>query len=158
MMLKWLVDCRVEVNCPLMGPGPASGGPSVGVFLKDPSPYLREFRRKTRKTLNGEVDKRDRGLNLTPPVYKLWSETEKNNVLFISIFSLLNFKIFMWFNLRLKRNYENVWIKRDAEQVEQNIPTWQNDFKCFKMSKNHSVYFQYMHTLLPEFHNFLFIE
>ena len=29
-----------------MGPGPIGGVPSVGVFLRDPSPYLREFRRK----------------------------------------------------------------------------------------------------------------
>ena len=28
------------------------GVPSVGVFLRDPSPYLREFRRKLRKTPN----------------------------------------------------------------------------------------------------------
>ena len=31
-----------------MGPGPIGGVPSVGVFLRDPSPYLREFRRKPR--------------------------------------------------------------------------------------------------------------
>ena len=42
--------------------------PSVGVFLGDPSPYLSEFWRKRRKTPNGYTDKRDRGLNLTPPV------------------------------------------------------------------------------------------
>ena len=29
------------------------GMPSVGVFLRDPGPYLREFRRKPRKTPNG---------------------------------------------------------------------------------------------------------
>ena len=36
----------------------------MGVFPRDSSPYLREFRRKPLKTLNGKVDKRDRGLNL----------------------------------------------------------------------------------------------
>ena len=36
--------------------------PSVGVFLRDPSPYLREFRRKPRKTPNGLVNKRNRGI------------------------------------------------------------------------------------------------
>ena len=46
---------------------------SVGVFLRDPSPYLREFRRKPRKTPNGYVDKRDQGLNLAPPVYQFLS-------------------------------------------------------------------------------------
>ena len=29
-----------------MGPGPIGGLPFVGVFLRDPSPHLREFRRK----------------------------------------------------------------------------------------------------------------
>ena len=33
--------------------GPRPGMPSVGVFLRDPSPYLRKFRRKPRKTPNG---------------------------------------------------------------------------------------------------------
>ena len=45
-----------------------------GVFLRDPSPYLREFRRKPRKTPNGQVDKRDRGMNLAPPIYQILSE------------------------------------------------------------------------------------
>ena len=34
---------------------------SVEVFLRDPNPYLSEFRRKARKTPNNLVDKRDRG-------------------------------------------------------------------------------------------------
>ena len=37
------------------------------VFLKDPSPYLRKFRRKSLKTPNGQFDKSDHGLNLVPP-------------------------------------------------------------------------------------------
>ena len=41
----------------------------MGIFLKDPSPYLCEYRRKPLKTPKGYVDKRDRGLNLAPPVY-----------------------------------------------------------------------------------------
>ena len=45
--------CRYESNCPLMGPGTIGGLPSVGVFLRDPSPYLREFWRKPRKIPNG---------------------------------------------------------------------------------------------------------
>ena len=49
----WLVGCRLKADCPLMGPGPVEGVPSVGVFQRDPSPYLREFRRKPRKTPNG---------------------------------------------------------------------------------------------------------
>ena len=36
-----LVGCRVKANCPLVGPGTVGGVPSVEVFLRDPSPYLR---------------------------------------------------------------------------------------------------------------------
>ena len=47
------VGCRLKVNCPHMGPG-LIGGPSLhGVFLRDPSPYLQEFPRKTGKIPNG---------------------------------------------------------------------------------------------------------
>ena len=49
------------------------GMPSVGVFLREPSPYFRELRRKPRKTLNAYVDKRDRGLNLAPSVFHFWT-------------------------------------------------------------------------------------
>ena len=38
-----------KVNCPLMGPGRIGGVSSVGVFLRDPSQYLSEFRRKPRE-------------------------------------------------------------------------------------------------------------
>ena len=43
---SWLVGFRIESNCPLVGPGIIGGMPSVVVFLRDPSPYLRKFRRK----------------------------------------------------------------------------------------------------------------
>ena len=46
---RWMDGCRYESNCPLVGPGSIGGLPSVGVFLRDPSPYLAEFRRKPRK-------------------------------------------------------------------------------------------------------------
>ena len=39
-----LVGCRLKANSPYMGP--VYGMPFVGVFLRGPSPYLREFRRK----------------------------------------------------------------------------------------------------------------
>ena len=61
------LGCRFKANCPLVGPGHVGGVPSVGVILRHPSPYLREFRRKPRETLKGYVDKRDRGLNLALP-------------------------------------------------------------------------------------------
>ena len=35
--------------------------------LWDPSPYLRDFRRKSRKTPKGEMDKRDKGMNPESP-------------------------------------------------------------------------------------------
>ena len=43
----------VKANCLKKVPLPIGGMPSVGVFLRDPSPYLRGFRRKPRKTPNG---------------------------------------------------------------------------------------------------------
>ena len=60
-LVGWLLDLR-----------PMSGVPSVGIFLKDPSPYLYEFRKKSRKTPKGWVDKRDRGMNLAPPVHQFF--------------------------------------------------------------------------------------
>ena len=44
------------------------GGSSLG----DPRPYLRKFRRELWKMSNGLIDKRHRGVNLTPPVYDFW--------------------------------------------------------------------------------------
>ena len=47
---------------------------SVEVFLRNPNPYLREFRRKRWKTPKGKVDKRDLELNQEPPVYLFWAQ------------------------------------------------------------------------------------
>ena len=63
----------LKADCLNIRPRPVGGLPSVGVFLRDPSPYLREFRRKPRKSPNGLIDKRDRGLNLAPPVFQFWA-------------------------------------------------------------------------------------
>ena len=49
---SWLVDCRVKTNCPLVRPGAIGGMPSVGLLKDLIIPYLREFRRKPRKTPN----------------------------------------------------------------------------------------------------------
>ena len=49
----WMDGCRFESNCPLVGPGTIGRLPSVEVFLRDLSPYLREFQRKPRKIPNG---------------------------------------------------------------------------------------------------------
>ena len=40
-----------EFNCLHEKPGTVGGMPSMGGFLRVPSPYLREFRRKPRKTV-----------------------------------------------------------------------------------------------------------
>ena len=59
---KWTLQITIrnlvfgyESNCVHEEPGIIGGIPFVGeqVFLRDPRPYLREFRRKPRKTLNG---------------------------------------------------------------------------------------------------------
>ena len=42
----WMDECRFESNCPLVGSGTIGGAPSVGVFLRDSSPCLLEFRKK----------------------------------------------------------------------------------------------------------------
>ena len=68
-----LLGCRFKANSPLVGPGPIGSVPSAGVFLKDPSPNLHEFRRMPRKTPNSYVNKRDWGLNLAPPVFQFWA-------------------------------------------------------------------------------------
>ena len=70
LLLLLLLLQVFKANCSLMGPVPKLGVPSTGFFLRDPSKYLREFRRKRRKIPNGQVDKRARGLNLSPPVHQ----------------------------------------------------------------------------------------
>ena len=64
--------CRVYGRLSHEGRRPMGGMPSVRVFLRDPSPYLCEFRRKSRKIPNGKVDKRDRESNPVPHGYQFW--------------------------------------------------------------------------------------
>ena len=40
---------KFKANCLLVGPGPLGDVQSLGIFLRDPSPYLREFRKKKTK-------------------------------------------------------------------------------------------------------------
>ena len=61
----WLVGCRIKVNYPLVGRGSATGVPSIGVFLRDPSP---DFTRHSKKTT--ENSKRV-GQHVRP-----WSESD----------------------------------------------------------------------------------
>ena len=71
----FLVSCRDKDNCPHAWPWAVEGGYSAGVFLRDSSPYLREFWRKPRKKPNDLVDKRDSGLNPSPTVYQIKRRT-----------------------------------------------------------------------------------
>ena len=50
-----LVSAWPKDNCPLVGPVPVGGVPSVEVFLRDPSQYLREFHGKTRTARSTSV-------------------------------------------------------------------------------------------------------
>ena len=52
-LLFWLVGCRIYGRLSHERSRPMGEMPSVGVFLRIPSPYLREFRKKSRKTPNG---------------------------------------------------------------------------------------------------------
>ena len=72
----WLVGWLVvgfKADCLTRDLGVWVGCPPWEIFLWDPSPYLFEFPRKPWKTLNGQVDKRDRGMNLASPVYQFLS-------------------------------------------------------------------------------------
>ena len=58
VQIMW-VSWGLKSNGLLVGIGSIGVVPSVGAFLKDSNPYLRKFRRKSRKTLNSYVAKRD---------------------------------------------------------------------------------------------------
>ena len=45
--------CEIKAKCPHVGPVPAWGVLSVGVFIRDPNPNLIVFRGKPRKNPNG---------------------------------------------------------------------------------------------------------
>ena len=53
LFIGWMDGYRCESNCPIVGPGIIGGMPSVGVILRHPNPYLRDFMRKPQKTSNG---------------------------------------------------------------------------------------------------------
>ena len=58
------MGCGIQANCLHVGPLSAKKCPlwkGGGIFLKDPSSYLREFQRKPWKTPNSLVDKRHQG-------------------------------------------------------------------------------------------------
>ena len=42
----WLIGCRFKAKSSLVGLGTIGGMSSIGAFLKDPNPYLSEFRKK----------------------------------------------------------------------------------------------------------------
>ena len=67
--------CRYKASCSHVGPGPTTGVPSMGVFQRDPSSYLREFRMKSLKPPNSFVSKSDHRLNLASPSTILRTES-----------------------------------------------------------------------------------
>ena len=69
----WIaLGCGIKINYPHMRPKPEWH--PWWVFLTDPSPYLHEFWKKTRKLPNGYVDKCDRGLNPVPFANQIWGQ------------------------------------------------------------------------------------
>ena len=66
------LGCRFEANCPLVGPGPIGGVLSVGVFLRDPSPYFTWVSKVTTENSErlGRQVRLGLGLNLAPPVFQ----------------------------------------------------------------------------------------
>ena len=70
-LLGWVVGFKG--NCPLVGPRRIVGVPSVGSFLRDSKPVFTPFSKKTQKTPNSSVDKRDRVLNQATPVFQFWA-------------------------------------------------------------------------------------
>ena len=47
-----LIGTRFKANCLLVGLGPIGRVPSMGVFLKNPSPYLRENHQRKKKSIS----------------------------------------------------------------------------------------------------------
>ena len=62
--IGWILGLRLIIR--IWGLDLQGRVPSVLVFLRNTCPYLRQFRRTPRKITNGQVDKRDRILNLQP--------------------------------------------------------------------------------------------
>ena len=83
-----------------MGPGPVEG-----VFLRYPGPYLRKFWRNLRKTLNGQVDKRDRGSNWLLPFISFEDKTALTLVglIFEDVILLFFKRAFGTINLHMSR-------------------------------------------------------
>ena len=48
---EWWCGVGVKADCLNIGPRPIGKLPSVGVFLRDPSPYLREFLYESEKSI-----------------------------------------------------------------------------------------------------------
>ena len=60
----------IRVNCPNEGPGPARGeSASVGIFLRDSSPYYASFGENHRKLRTARLTSTRGGLNLAPHIY-----------------------------------------------------------------------------------------
>ena len=79
------LGCRIKANCPHAGPAPTAvvGVPSVWVFLRNPSPYLRKYRRKP-PDVTGVVYKLQNRFSNADCKHKLY----KNNHYNINLFQL----------------------------------------------------------------------
>ena len=141
-----------------------------GVFLTDPSPYLHEFRRKQRKTPNGQVDKLDQILNLAPPVFQFlvlplchWLGCKASNFVFYFItlffqrrfFELVYFFAKCQLSFGKKKNFCYFLIRN----LEKHSPYFvhcvglTSNAKCFTQIFGH-----YLFLLTPSFLRFLYFR
>ena len=79
------LGCRIKANCPHVGPGPTAvvGVRSRQIFLRNPSPYLCEYRRKPPDVI-GVVYKLQNRFSNADSKHKLY----KNNHCNINLFQL----------------------------------------------------------------------
>ena len=51
---KWVrLGCRIKANCPLVGPGPAEGVPSMEVFLRNSEIEMGNGEKRVLKNISG---------------------------------------------------------------------------------------------------------
>ena len=81
------VCCRIECNCPLVWPGTMGGMPSVGVFPRDPSSYLRYIKNVLMKNFFISAKHCEVKCNSRQNLFLNWSD--------ILLYNKANFKIFL---------------------------------------------------------------
>ena len=104
--------CRFKTSCPLAGRESLGIVYCVGVFLRDPSPHLREFRRKPQKTPNGNVQTLPRYKPGTSYLPALSATTPPLVGLISFVYSdFRNTLLKMWLPLNFKTHKYNTWMK-----------------------------------------------